>query len=116
MNFFRESDLEVKQVLEGITLKSVAGEHTMMTFFTFGPGSVIPSHKHPHEQVANITEGKFELTVDGETQIVEAGDVVVIPSNTKHSGKAITNCKIIDIFKVLNGIACLAAHPLMTNH
>ncbi len=33
MNFFRESDLKAKQVLEGIRLRAVSGTKTMMTFF-----------------------------------------------------------------------------------
>ena len=97
MNFFRESDLEVKQVLEGITLKSVAGEHTMMTFFTFGPGSVIPSHKHPHEQITYVIEGEIEFTLESETRILKAGDGIVITADQEHSAKILAHpAKAID--------------------
>ena len=48
ITFFRESDLKTKQVLEGITLRAVFGDKTMMTFFEFEPYAVIPSHKHHH--------------------------------------------------------------------
>ncbi|MCK4639500.1 MAG: cupin domain-containing protein, partial [Bacteroidales bacterium] len=45
-----------------------------------------------------VTEGEFELTLNGKTQVLNSGKIAVIPSNAKHSGKAITDCKIIDIF------------------
>ena len=43
-------------------------------------------------------EGEFELTVGGESRVIKAGDVVVIPGNTPHSGKAVTDCRILDVF------------------
>ena len=51
MSFFKESDLKAKQILEGITLRAISGDKTMMTFFEFKPNVVIPSHKQPHERI-----------------------------------------------------------------
>ncbi len=97
MSFFRESDLKVKQVLEGITLKSVSGEKTMMTFFDFEPAAVIPSHKHPHEQITYIIEGEMEFLLGGESKVLQAGDGVVIPSNQEHSAKILSKpAKAVD--------------------
>jgi quercetin dioxygenase-like cupin family protein len=42
--------------------------------------------------------GKFEFILNGTKKIYQDGDVVVIPSNIPHSGKAITNCKLMDVF------------------
>ncbi len=90
MGFFRKSELKEKQVLEGITLKSVSGDKTMMTFFEFEPDAVIPEHKHPHEQITYIIEGEMEFTLVGETKVVKAGEGVVIPSNYEHSAKILS--------------------------
>ena len=46
----------------------------------------------------HVVEGEFEFTVDGKTQVYTAGAVVHIPSNVPHSGKAITPCKLMDVF------------------
>ncbi len=71
-----------------------------MTFayWNIKSGSELPEHSHVHEQVANVTEGTFELTIAGETKSVGPGEVTVIPSNVVHSGVAITDCKILDVF------------------
>ena len=90
MSFFRESELEAKNVLDGITLKSVSGSRTMMTFFDFEPGSSIPSHKHPHEQITYVIEGEMEMVLDGETKLLKAGDGVVILPNQDHSAKILS--------------------------
>lgn len=89
MSFFSESDLQARQLLEGITLKVVSGDKTMMTIFEFGLNAVIPSHKHPHEQITYVLEGELEFTVEGETRLLRKGDGVVIPSNHEHSARVL---------------------------
>ena len=71
-----------------------------MTFadWHIAAGSSLPDHSHPHEQLTVIIRGRFEMTIDGETQTIEAGTVVVIPSEAKHRGQALTDCFIIDVF------------------
>ena len=58
----------------------------------------VPEHHHPHEQIMHVIEGSFEFTLDGNTQTYGPGDVVIIPSNVPHSGKALTPCRLMDIF------------------
>ncbi len=89
MRFFRESDLPVKHILEGIKLKVLSGDRAMMTIFEFGPNAVIPSHKHPHEQITYIVEGELEFTVEGKTNVLRKGDGVVIAPNHEHSAKVL---------------------------
>jgi len=97
MNFFEKSDLQAKQVLEGITLRAISGNKTMMTFFEFEPNAVIPPHKHPHEQITYVIEGEMEFTVEGETRILKNGDGVVILSNQEHSAKILNKpAKAVD--------------------
>ena len=89
MSFFKESDLKAKQILEGITLRAISGDKTMMTFFEFEPNAVIPSHKHPHEQITYIIEGEMEFMVEGETRILKKGEGVVIFSNQEHNARVL---------------------------
>jgi quercetin dioxygenase-like cupin family protein len=87
MFFFRETELKARQLLEGITLRAVSGDKTMMTFFEFEPHALIPHHTHAHEQITYVIEGEIEFTVDGETKLLKAGDGVIILSNQEHSAR-----------------------------
>jgi quercetin dioxygenase-like cupin family protein len=89
MSFFDTGKLKQKQVLEGITLRSVAGDKAMMTFFEFEGGAVIPSHSHPHEQITYVLEGEIEFTLKGEARLLTKGQGVVIRANEEHSARVI---------------------------
>jgi quercetin dioxygenase-like cupin family protein len=68
--------------------------HTQnMTFahYDFARGSSIHEHFHPEEEVYEVLDGQLEVTVDGVSQIVQPGLVVIVPANARHSVKALTD-------------------------
>ncbi len=78
--------------------KMIHGENMSMAFWDVEEGAVVPEHSHVHEQIMQVLEGRFEFTVGGVTKIYSPDDLVVIPSHTPHGGKALTPCKLLDIF------------------
>jgi quercetin dioxygenase-like cupin family protein len=68
-----------------------------MTFahYEFVQGACIHEHFHPEEEVYEVTEGELEVTIDGVTQIARANLVAIVPSNVRHSVKALTNGRAI---------------------
>ena len=42
-----------------------------------------------------VIEGELELIIDGESRIVRPGVVGIVPSNVRHSVKALTNGRAI---------------------
>ncbi len=73
---------------------------SMMTFalWEIDEGALLPVHDHPHEQVAHVLDGRFEITIDGVTEVLSAGMVGVILPHQIHSGRALTACRILDVF------------------
>lgn len=63
--------------------------------YVFDAGATIHSHQHPQEEVWNIVEGDVEMTIGGITRIAEPGFVGIVPPETSHALKAITNGKAI---------------------
>lgn len=65
---------------------------------TLPPRTSIGLHEHKgNEELYFVTEGKGEMTVDGETQVMEPGDVCLTKSGSSHAFKNIgdTELKII---------------------
>jgi len=92
------NEIESKELVPGFHARMVHSENMTLAYWDIEEGSLLPDHSHPHEQVANVMEGKLQLIVDGEENILTPGQVFVIPSNAPHSGKALTACKVIDVF------------------
>src|SRR5215469_12608264 len=50
---------------------------------------------HPQEEVHEVIEGELELTIDGLKQVTRPGLVGIVPSNIRHSVKALTDGRAI---------------------
>jgi quercetin dioxygenase-like cupin family protein len=92
------SKIPSKEIMPGYYGKMVHGENMTWAFWDVEKNAEVPEHHHVHEQIMHVLEGTFEFTVGGNTNIHHPGDVVVIPSNVPHSGKALTVCKLMDVF------------------
>jgi len=94
----RISDIEQKEVFKGFKGRFIHMERFTIAFWEIEAESVLPLHSHIHEQTTEIIEGKLEMTCNGNTKLYGPGEIITIPSNVEHSGKAITKCKLTDIF------------------
>ena len=65
---------------------------------TLNSGQGMSYHLHRHrDEVWTVISGEGEATVDGKTFAVHEGDVIQLPSGTKHTVKAKTTLKIIEV-------------------
>lgn len=99
MPFIDLNSINPKELLPGFSVRFVHSENMTLAYWDIKAGSVLLEHSHPHEQVAaQVISGVFELTLEGETKEMRTGDIAVIPSNAIHSGRAITDCQLLDVF------------------
>ncbi|KQC31805.1 cupin domain-containing protein [Flagellimonas eckloniae] len=92
------SEIKSKEIMLGYHGKMVHSETMSWVFWDVEKDAKVPEHHHFNEQIMHVVEGSFEFTVGGKTDIYKPGDVVIVPSNIPHSGKALTACKLMDIF------------------
>lgn len=87
-----------KEIMPGLHGKLVHSEHMSMAFWEVEKGAIVPEHAHMNEQIMHVIEGEFQFTLDGDTEIYHPGDIVIIAPHKKHSGIALTPCKLLDVF------------------
>jgi quercetin dioxygenase-like cupin family protein len=92
------NDLKEIEPVPGFKGRFVHSDHMTLAYWNVAAGAVLPQHAHVHEQITNLIEGEFEMTVAGEVKVLRPGEVAVIPSNVPHSARALTQCRIIDAF------------------
>ncbi|HDD55521.1 MAG TPA: cupin domain-containing protein [Chloroflexi bacterium] len=92
-------DIQEREIVPGYRARFVHAEKMTLAYWEVEAGAALPEHSHPHEQIANVLEGEFELTVNGESRVLVPGQVAVIPGNVPHSGRAVTDCRLLDAFQ-----------------
>lgn len=98
MSFIETENLPSKEIIKGYHAQTIHTGTMSFVYWTVEAGHSMPMHAHRHEQVAHVLSGEFELTVASETRVLSPGVVAVIPPHAEHGGKAITDCKLLDVF------------------
>ncbi|MDC6352654.1 cupin domain-containing protein [Zeaxanthinibacter sp. PT1] len=92
------SEVPSKEIMPGFHGKLIHTENMTLAYWDVEEGAEVPEHSHMNEQLMQVLEGSFEFTLNGETKVYEPGQLVPIPAHATHSGKALTPCKLMDIF------------------
>jgi quercetin dioxygenase-like cupin family protein len=88
-----------ERIADGIDRQMIVGERLMLCRLTLQPHVDTPVHSHPHEQITIVERGRVRFTVDGDTRIVGAGDVLHFPPNVAHGATMLDEeVVLIDIF------------------
>ena len=97
-NLIDTNDFEYFEPIPGLRAKVVHTADQTYAFWEIDAGTILPSHQHFHAQVSIVTKGTIALTIDGVTTEMQKGMVALIPPNTVHSAKAITDVELTDVF------------------
>ena len=92
-------NLPEKEMMPGFLGRFIHTGSMTISFWKIKKGSILPLHSHLHEQITQVIEGTLELTVEGETFTLRPGDVMTIAPYEKHSGLAMEECYVQDIFR-----------------
>lgn len=105
MPYFHLNEIAATEPFPGFHSRFVHSRHMTVAHFQIEAGSVLPEHAHSQEQVVTVLEGMFVLSIDGEIRVLGPDSAAVVPSCATHSGRALTDCRIIDVF-----------HPVREDH
>jgi quercetin dioxygenase-like cupin family protein len=93
------NDVPQEEVNPSMKRKIITGEKMMIARMNFKDGFVVPLHHHVHEQITQVISGKMRFWFGANKEQVmdlEAGEVVVIPSNVPHEALMIGEVVEID--------------------
>jgi quercetin dioxygenase-like cupin family protein len=97
--FQQDADIAWEPTEPGVKRKIMAyGPDLMIVRVVFESGAVGKPHRHPHRQACYVESGVFDVTIDGQTQRLTAGDTFFVPSDLVHGVTAVEAGQLIDSF------------------
>jgi quercetin dioxygenase-like cupin family protein len=95
MPFVDTKELCSKRPLPGWEGRFLNSENMTFGYYTIVAGASIHEHSHPNEEVWHVIDGELEVTIGEETQVAGPGCVAMVPPNTSHSVRALTDGRSI---------------------
>ena len=97
--FYKKDISNYVKALDGVNYKTLSyGSKTSLSEFRLAKGSIVPNHKHPHEQTGYMISGRMTFTIDGKNFNAEPGDSWCIPSNVEHGVEVHEDSIVIEVF------------------
>lgn len=81
-----------KAIVSKIVVKNEMGD---ISLFAFDKGEGLSEHTAPFDAVVYIVSGKAEIIINGNSNMLEGGETIVMPANTPHELKAIEQFKMV---------------------
>jgi len=66
-----------------------------VTIFAFDKGEGLSEHTAPFDAMVQVIEGKAEIVISGNKNILEKEDMIIMPANEPHSLHALERFKMI---------------------
>ena len=66
-----------------------------VTIFAFDKGEGLSEHTAPFDAMVQIIDGKAEITISGNKNVLEAGEMIIMPANEPHALTALEKYKMV---------------------
>ena len=97
--FIKNQDRPRVTMVQGVHRKTFGTTKNMMLCeITLEEGASVPPHRHDNEQIGYVVSGILRLTIDGVTEVLQAGDNYAVEAGVEHSARAEKDTVVIDIF------------------
>ncbi|MCX6259681.1 MAG: cupin domain-containing protein [Bacteroidia bacterium] len=80
----------------GIVSKTVLKRETgNISLFSFDKGEALSEHTAPFDAMIQVEDGKGEIIIGGKSNILTAGQTIIMPANIPHEVKALEKFKMV---------------------
>ncbi len=90
--------METEALSERISRQMLNGEQATVARIFLKRGAVVPRHQHVSEQFSLIVSGALKFVFDDAELVLQAGEMLLIPSQMPHAAEALEDTVDIDFF------------------
>ena len=98
MHSFNWNTLDEEALNPLVGRKMFHGRNLTVARIRLRKGAVVPMHSHSNEQISMVESGALRFEMKGGTQVLQAGDILVIPANEPHKVDALEDSMAVDVF------------------
>ncbi|RNA61524.1 cupin domain-containing protein [Chryseobacterium nematophagum] len=96
---FFDGNSEWEDIGNGISRQFIGyNSQIMMAIIKFEKDAIGTLHQHFHSQITYVASGKFEVTIDNKTKVLQQGDGFFAQPNIFHGVRCLEEGKLIDSF------------------
>jgi quercetin dioxygenase-like cupin family protein len=100
-SLYKWDAMEKEKVNDMLDRRLITGDRMMLAHVYLKKGCIVPKHSHDNEQLTYILEGALRFKLGEEQRdvfVLNAGEVLHIPSNLPHEAEALEDTLDVDVF------------------
>ncbi|HEY0196759.1 MAG TPA: cupin domain-containing protein [Methanobacterium sp.] len=78
-----------------VSREIIRKETGTVTIFAFDKGEGLSEHTTPFDAMVQVVDGKAEIIISGKSNIVNAGEMIIMPANVPHALNALERFKMV---------------------
>ena len=78
-----------------VSREIIRKETGTVTIFAFDQGEGLSEHSAPFDAMVQVIDGKAEIVISGNKNIVNAGEMIIMPANDPHALNALERFKMV---------------------
>jgi len=94
-NVLKVEDLIEYQESSVVSREIIRKDTGTVTIFAFDKGEGLSEHTAPFDAMVQIIDGKAEITISGKKNVLDKGEMIIMPANEPHALKALEKYKMI---------------------
>jgi len=75
----------------------------VVSLYVYPPGTWFPDHDHAVDKIDGVLSGRFRMTMRGQSAVLEAGDLLVVPQHWVHSAEVVGDEPVVSLDAVRVG-------------
>jgi quercetin dioxygenase-like cupin family protein len=78
-----------------VSREIIRKETGTVTIFAFDKGEGLSEHTAPFDAMVQVIDGRAEITISGNKNLVDDGDMIIMPANDPHALHAVGKFKMV---------------------